>query len=111
MNRFIAIVLLAVAAFLPTVTVAQDAGSSVMVQDNQFTPSTLQVSAGTTVTWTYTGDSQHTITADDGSFDSGPINGGDTFMWSFSAPGTYAYYCQFHGGPGGEGMSGTIVVT
>ena len=32
-------------------------------------------------------------------------------MWrKFDAPGEYRYYCEMHGGPGGQGMSGTIVV-
>jgi MYXO-CTERM domain-containing protein len=33
-----------------------------------------------------------------------------TFSHTFNAPGAYAYYCQFHGLPGGEGMTGTIIV-
>jgi plastocyanin len=56
------------------------------------------------------GEEQHTITADDGSFDSGILNPGDTFSLTFDTPGTSAYYCQIHGGPGGVGMAGTIVV-
>ena len=36
---------------------------------------------------------------------------GKTFSRKFTKPGTYPYHCAFHGGKGGEGMSGTVVVT
>ena len=87
------------------------AGPSVSVQDNQFVPTTVEAQVGATITWSNDGHSAHTVTADDASFDSGVLNAGDTFTITFDAPGTYAYYCDFHGGPGGQGMSGTIVVT
>jgi plastocyanin len=38
------------------------------------------------------------------------VNPGDTFSFTFAAPGTYSYYCQIHGGPGGQGMAGTVVI-
>lgn len=102
-----------VVAVLPAASAsAQSAnGPSVAIQDNTFMPATLQASVGDTVTWSHTGAAQHTVTADDASFDSGTLNPGDTFTMTFSAPGTYAYHCEFHGDIGGVGMSGTIVVT
>jgi hypothetical protein len=36
---------------------------------------------------------------------------GDTYSRTFQQPGSFPYYCTFHGAPGGEGMSGTVVVT
>lgn len=87
------------------------ANASVTIEDFEFTPANLTVSAGTTVTWTHLGDVRHTVTADDGSFDSPTLSGGDTFEFTFTTPGTYAYYCRFHGGAGGSGMSGVIVVS
>jgi hypothetical protein len=51
------------------------------------------------------------VTADDGSFDSGEMGQGDTYSRTFQQSGSYPYYCTFHGAPGGEGMSGTVVVT
>jgi plastocyanin len=35
---------------------------------------------------------------------------GQLFSFTFDEPGTYPYYCDNHGGPGGEGMSGVIIV-
>jgi plastocyanin len=103
----VAIALLAIGLGLPGSVAAQDA-PAVAVQDNSFNPMQVQVSSGGTVTWTNTGAVPHTVTADDGSFDSGVIAAGGTFSFTPPGPGTYAYYCQFHGGPGGEGMAGTI---
>ncbi len=53
----------------------------------------------------------HTVTADDGSFDSGTLNGGQSFSYTFEQPGEYPYYCALHGAPGGVGMAGTVTVT
>jgi len=53
---------------------------------------------------------QHTITADDGSFDSGMVDPGSSFSMEFDTPGTFQYYCQPHGASGGTGMAATIIV-
>ena len=83
----------------------------VSLEGFQFSPATLTVSAGTTVTWTNNEGVQHTVTADDDSFGSDALPEGGTFEFTFDTPGTYAYHCRFHGGAEGEGMSGVIVVT
>ena len=90
---------------------AAPASASVSIEDFQFSPATITVAAGTTVTWTHLGEIRHTVTADDGSFDSPTMAGGDTFAFTFDTPGTYAYYCRFHGGAGQSGMSGVVIVT
>lgn len=43
-------------------------------------------------------------------FDSGNLTNGQSFQHVFDSVGVYPYYCQFHGGPGGAGMSGEITV-
>ncbi len=83
---------------------------TVNLKNTAFDPKTLSVSAGTTVTWTNQDSLTHTVTADDGSFDSKDLTKGATFTFTFSKPGTYAYYCVYHGGKGGTGMAGTITV-
>jgi LPXTG-motif cell wall-anchored protein len=75
-----------------------------------FSPKTLTVQAGDTVIWTNQSGLAHTVTADDGSFDSGSVQPGQTFSRTFSTAGTVAYHCSFHGAAGGIGMSGVIVV-
>lgn len=85
--------------------------ASVMVLDTQFSPASITVPLGTTVVWQSNADLPHTVTADDGGFDSGTLRSGKRFSRTFSLPGTYPYYCDFHGGPGGSGMAGVVIVT
>jgi plastocyanin len=84
--------------------------TSVSITEYQFAPVVVSINVGDTVTWTNNGTIQHTVTADSGAFDAGSLDPGQTFSHTFDTPGSYAYYCQFHGGPGGSGMSGTVVV-
>lgn len=91
---------------------AAGAGQTVQValQNSAFSPKTLNVTAGSTVVWTNNDGIAHTVSADDGSFDSGNMNQGATFKFTFTKAGTYAYYCKYHGGPGGKGMAGEVIV-
>ena len=72
-----------------------------------YSPSTITVVIGVnnTVSWTNNDIVPHTVTADDGSFSSGNMNPGDTFAWTFTTPGTYAYKCSYH-----EWMTATVIV-
>src|ERR1051326_1480115 len=63
----------------------------------QFNPGAIHIQPGQTVTWTNSDPLQHTITADDGSFDSGLVDAGAVFQQEFDTPGEYQYYCQPHG--------------
>jgi plastocyanin len=90
------------------VVMGQAAGVS--IQDDVFVPRSVEVEAGGTVVWEHVGQRPHTVTASDGSFDSGTLETGASFSRTFSEPGTYSYYCRFHGTAGGAGMSGVIVV-
>jgi plastocyanin len=96
----------------PTTTAAPTPESaSVSLVNYAFQPTPLTIKVGTTVIWTNTTTSTaHTVTADNNSFNSGNLDPGKTFSFTFNTPGTFAYYCQYHGGPGGVGMAGTIVV-
>ncbi|TCN35576.1 cupredoxin-like protein [Kribbella orskensis] len=77
----------------------------VEIKDFMFTPMTLTVAVGTTVTWKFDDSTQHTVTADDNSFASSPMSNGQTFTHTFSAAGTVAYHCSIH-----PEMTGTITV-
>ena len=80
-------------------------GSAVTIKDFAFGPASLEVAAGTTVTWTNQDSTGHTATADDGSFDSSTIASGQTFSQAFPTAGTFAYHCSIH-----SNMKATIVV-
>ncbi|MFI5266657.1 MAG: cupredoxin domain-containing protein [Chloroflexota bacterium] len=87
-------------------TPAASAANQVRIQDFGFTPPTLNISIGTRLSWTNTGPSNHTITANDGSFDSSTIQRNATFNFTFSKAGTFAYHCSIH-----PTMLGTITVS
>jgi plastocyanin len=88
---------------------AQD---TVVVQalDDVFAPAEADIPAGATVTWLNNGRNPHTISADDGSFDSGEVPPGRTFTLTFDEATTVAYHCIYHGAPGGLGMAGRLQV-
>ena len=83
----------------------------VTIEDSSFNVKELTVPVGTTIKWKMGASLPHTVTADDGTFESGTLRNGDSFSFTFDTPGTYPYYCRFHGGPGGSGMSGVVTVT
>jgi len=69
------------------------------------TPATAKV--GDTVKWSWEDDSsQHTVTADDSSFDSSTKGKGETFTYKFTKAGTFAYHCSLH-----ANMKGSITVS
>ena len=90
--------------------------TKVCMSGSQFSPSTLTVPAGTTVTWQNGDAVAHTVTSATGSADvytSGNLGGGATYTHQFATAGTYPYYCMNHGANGTPptGMHGTITVT
>lgn len=109
------VIALATAACNGSATTAPNqpaAGNAVTIADFSFTPATLTVAVGTSVTWTNNGPTGHTVTANDGSFDSdtagnkSTIGAGKTFSHTFATAGTFAYHCKIH-----SSMTGTITVT
>ena len=77
---------------------------------NAYAPSTLTFSlaAKQTVKWKNNDgvSPEHTVTADLGAFNSGPLGDTNTFSFTFTAPGTYDYHCTIH-----PTMVGPIIVT
>jgi plastocyanin len=74
-----------------------------------FSPATTTIKVGMTVVWTNASSTPHTSTSDAGSavtWDSGLINTGSTFSFTFTRAGTFAYHCNVH-----AYMHGSIVVT
>jgi plastocyanin len=71
-----------------------------------FGPQTLGAKVGESVTWTNEDGATHTVTADDGAFDSGNLAGGRTFSFAFDTAGTFGYHCNIH-----RSMTGKVTVT
>lgn len=90
-----------------SVSPALAGAASVGASDFKFSPGTITVHVGDTIVWTSHGPSLHTVTANNGSFDSGAINVNGTFSHTFTGAGTVPYHCTFHQS---LGMVGTIVV-
>jgi len=57
---------------------------------------TVVIGVNNTVIWTNNDNEPHTVTASDGSFDSGNMNPGATFTYTFTKPGSYTYICTYH---------------
>jgi plastocyanin len=66
-----------------------------------------EVPFGATVVWTNNDSVPHTVTSNDGAFDSGEIKPGGTYSHTFTRSGTYGYFCTIHGM---GSMSGVIEV-
>jgi plastocyanin len=82
-----------------------------MTQNDKFQQDHITINAGMSITFVNQSDTKHTATADSGSFDTGIVPPGKSSApIKFDKPGTYPFYCQYHGGPGGVGMAGVIVV-
>jgi plastocyanin len=79
--------------------------ADVVIQNFAFSPATITVTVGTTVTWTNNDGATHTVTSDTGAFDSGNIANGKTYSRTFSQAGTFAYHCTIH-----PNMKATVIV-
>lgn len=107
-----AVALVALFALLPAAMAAPRAAETKIVdmKDFKFNPATITVNVGDTITWKNGDSAEHTATADDGTFDTGDVEAGKEASVTLTKAGTFPYYCKYHGGPGGKGMSGTVVV-
>ncbi|TES85402.1 hypothetical protein E3J95_04500 [Candidatus Aerophobetes bacterium] len=84
-----------------------DAGDpAVEIKGFSFGPDKITVEVGGTVTWINEDPARHTVTSRDKVFSSGALGRGDSYSFTFTEPGTYDYYCEFH-----PSMRGTVVVT
>ena len=83
----------------------QPAANEIWMENLAFVPSTKVVDFGTTVTWINKDDVRHTVTSDEGLFDSGNIMPDSTFTYTFDSIGTRSYRCTIH-----PGMTGVVIV-
>ncbi|MFF4688030.1 cupredoxin family copper-binding protein [Streptomyces sp. NPDC001307] len=82
--------------------------NAVAIKNFAFSPATLKIKAGTTVTWTNQDTDAHTVTS---SGSGGPLRSPTlathgTYTYTFTKPGSYAYVCTIH-----PFMTGTVEVT
>ncbi len=71
-----------------------------------YSPASFQAKVGQTVSWVNRDNSAHTVTSDTNAFDSGNMDLGAPYKFTFTQPGTYTYHCTIH-----PWMKGTVTVT
>jgi plastocyanin len=83
----------------------QGAAPEIKIDNFSFTPATITVTAGTTVSWINRDDIPHTIASDGKEFKSKALDTDEKFSYTFSKAGTYAYFCSLH-----PKMTGKVIV-
>lgn len=81
-------------------------GRSISIKDYAFSPATLTIKKGTTVTWTNEDIAKHTVTGDSGGPSSDFFGKGESYSYTFATAGTFPYHCEPH-----PYMTATIIVT
>jgi len=77
-------------------TTGTQGANDVYIQNMAFSPATLTVAAGSTVTWTNKDAMTHTVTSDSTLFNSGNIVVNGVYSYTFTTVGTYSYHCSIH---------------
>jgi plastocyanin len=86
--------------------VADEPSATVVVAKSfMFSPMTLTVAAGTTVTWSNSDDEPHTVVSETGLFRSPAMDTNESFSFRFDQPGSYRFICSIH-----PQMTGTVIV-
>jgi plastocyanin len=99
MRRLVLLAALAALAFPATAGSAEmggDSGPRISILFGSVTPVKIDAVAGEEVTWTNDSVRNHTVTADDGSYDSGTLGPNGHFMRAFDTAGSYGFYCRLH---------------
>ncbi|MDD1684973.1 MAG: cupredoxin domain-containing protein [Methanoregula sp.] len=92
----------------PAIPVPAGPADTITISNFAFSPATLTVKAGTTVTWTNEDSAPHTVVSDANApvpFTSPSLATGSSFPFTFTQAGTYSYHCSIH-----PSMKGTVVV-
>lgn len=81
----------------------QTGGNVVSIQNSTFSPSTLTIAKGTTVTWTNNDSASHQVKSD--TFESIVLSKGQSYFYTFNDVGTFEYICSIH-----PSMKGKVIV-
>ena len=105
LSYLVALSILALLLFVPPAGAWQNQGTMgrstpkvwvVSIEDFYFEPANAAIQPGDTIIWINEGNHPHTVTADNGSFDSGTLQPGQSFSWTFQNPRTVTYHCSIH---------------
>ena len=92
----VAVSLLLVALPAAGASAAEAQPNSVVMKNFDFSPMSLTIKVGSSVTWKNLDGEPHTVTSVDGLFRSGALDQNDSFTFKFDKPGTYKYLCSIH---------------
>ncbi|MDB5127597.1 cupredoxin domain-containing protein [Mucilaginibacter sp.] len=113
-SLMIAVVVIAIAACsksdssnTPAPPTNNPTAANVSIKNFAFSPASVTIKAGGTVGWTNADADAHTVTDNNGGFDSGAINANAKYSHTFATAGTYTYHCTFHS----MMATATVVVT
>jgi plastocyanin len=87
--------LMAVSASGFSVVQAQES-NVVVIKNFMFSPMSLTIKAGSTVTWKNLDGEPHTVVSDVGLFRSGALDQNDVYQFKFDKPGVYKVFCAIH---------------
>jgi plastocyanin len=96
---------LVLAVLAVSVLTASAATHDVSIEGFAFVPSAINIAVGDTVKWTNNDTPPHTSTSDTAVWDSGTLNNGDTYEFTFNTADSYPYHCDIH-----PSMTGTVNV-
>lgn len=77
----------------------------VRIESHMYNPQVIEIMKGQRVVWVNYDNVDHTVTSNNGSFNSGKMVPGEKYVKAFNHRGTYHYYCKFH-----PEMKGVVVV-
>jgi amicyanin len=103
---FLLSVLATLLVLLTSATGPAQSSVSVDIVNFAFSPATVTVAVGTTITWTNKDDAPHTVTSNSGAFNSGTLQRNKSFQFKFDTAGTFDYHCAIH-----PFMTAKVVVT
>jgi plastocyanin len=90
---------------LPIGCQSSSSNNTVNIVDSAYNPSSITVTIGSKVTWKNKAGITHDVISDAGIFNSGFIEAGGSYSFTFNTAGTYHYHCSLH-----PGMTGTVNV-
>ena len=96
MTRIVFTLLLVCALGISAASAPPAKSSAITIDNFSFSPAVLNVTAGTTVTWTNHDDIPHTVVDSAHKIKSKALDTDDTFSYTFTEPGTYEYFCGMH---------------
>ncbi len=106
MNRYISVFVIGMAAIAMTGQSLGEENASVQISNFAFSPEVIKVKAGTTINWINADNTAHTVTGNDGTWDSGRVKENGTYSHKFDKAGTFEYHCSYH-----SSMNGSVIVS